>query len=101
MVSLETRLLESLGGADAAPVNEELSELLAALIINSADPGHLSGRGAKKAWLDAWLDKPCVREYTDRVASLKARDHPGLSNKAVFKHMDIRDALAKLSAETS
>ena len=99
IVSLESRLVESVDGEGAAPVNEELSELLFALVVNAADPSHLNTHAERKAWFRSWRVKPCVEEYTRKIAGMKARDHPGLSNKAVFKHMDMQDSLRKLISE--
>lgn len=101
IIDLETRFFDSLDKEGSISINEELSELMAALIIKSSDPSHLSDSNDKKKWLQTWCAKPCIEEYATRVSKLKAKDHVGLSNKAVFKHMDMRDALAKLNCETN
>ena len=48
------------------------------------------GGKAQLAMVEEWEE---ITETIARFAKMKARDHPSLTNKTVFKHMDIEDAL--------
>ena len=50
------------------------------------------GGKAQLAMVEEWEE---ITETIARFAKMKARDHPSLTNKTVFKHMDIQDALNK------
>jgi hypothetical protein len=78
------------------PVVEELSELIGILVINcwTPDKGWESSRQRK--WISHWRHDISTYDDICHVAGLKTKDHKSLSNKSVFKHMDIRDALNKL-----
>lgn len=48
------------------------------------------GGKTQLAMVEEWEE---ITETIARFAKMKARDHPSLTNKTVFKHMDIQDAL--------
>lgn len=48
------------------------------------------GGKTQLAMVEEWEE---ITETVARFAKMKARDHPSLTNKTVFKHMDIQDAL--------
>lgn len=65
-------------------ISEELSELIFILVIN--------------IWNNITdEDKKIIFNNINYISTLKAKDKDGLSNKTIFKHMDIKDALDKLN----
>ena len=98
--SLHKRLSEEVEVEGRVPVCEELSELTSILITNCWTPDKSWPIADRIQWLAQWRTQFFMYDAACRVAGMKAKDHPSLSNKAVFKHMDIRDALDKLMAES-
>ena len=62
---------------------DELSEIAGGMII--------AGYENVLEETDSWNN---ITQNVKQMASLKAREHPSLSNKAVFKHMDIMDSIS-------
>ena len=80
-----------------APIVEELVEILYILIINSWTPEAEWSVTESRQWLAKWkVHAAGIYECICTLASTKAKRHPSLSNKTVFKHMDMRDAVNKL-----
>lgn len=98
--SLQKRLLEEAEVEGRVPVCEELSELVGILVINCWTPDKSWSTATRIEWIAHWRTHFFMHEAVCHVAGMKAKDHPSLSNKAVFKHMDIRDALNKLMSES-
>ena len=66
---------------NAAFIAEELSESLHAILQCGQTQLQTS---------EMWSD---VVESVNEVCAMKVKEHPGLSSKGLFKHMDIRDML--------
>ena len=66
-----------------AEIVDALSEITGAMVV--------AGHEDVLADTDSWHN---ITENIKQVASLKSRDHSSLSNKAVFKHMDIMDVIS-------
>lgn len=98
--SLQKRLLDEVEVEGRVPVCEELSELIGILVINCWTPDKSWSTDARIEWVAHWRTHFFMHDAVCHVAGMKAKDHPSLSNKAVFKHMDIRDALNKLMSES-
>ena len=98
--SLHERLLDEVEVEGRVPVCEELSELVSILVINCWSPDKSWPAADRVQWIAHWRTQFFMYDAVCRVAGMKAKDHPSLSNKAVFKHMDIRDALDKLMSES-
>ena len=97
---LQQRLLKEKDQADRTPVVEELSELIGVLVVNCWTPDKSWSAQRRVDWIARWRLHFFMYDNVCELASMKARDHIGLSNKTVFKHMDIRDALNKLMSES-
>lgn len=81
---LQLKLRKYMKDITNKPICEELSEILSILIINS------------------WTtisddDKNKIYNEVSTISKMKNKDEPGISNKTIFKHMDIKDALDKLN----
>ena len=96
----QLRLLEEVEYEGKTPVCEELAELIGILVINRWTPDKKWPIATRVKWVADWRLHFFMYENVCNVSGMKARDHPSLSNKAVFKHMDIRDALDKLMSES-
>jgi hypothetical protein len=78
---IQTLLEEKINEEGQEAIVDELACLEAEIIL---------GGKAQLAILDEWEE---IAETIARFAKMKARDHLSLTNKTVFKHMDIQDAL--------
>ena len=76
-----TKLLESIDDADSKETLDELSELVAIFTIEGKD--FLSE-------MEEWDD---IQTSIASVSKMKSKNHEGLSNKTVFKYMDIMDVI--------
>lgn len=76
-----TKLLESIDDSDSKEMLDELSELVAIFTIEGKD--FLS---EMKEWDD-------MQTSIASVSKMKSKNHEGLSNKTVFKYMDIMDVI--------
>ena len=95
---LQGKLLKEMNLNDKISVVEELSELLSIIITNCWQPDKDWGQDDSTEWITTWSTRgTLIRENIDAIACEKAKNYPSLSNKTVFKHMDIRDALNKLT----
>lgn len=74
MITLETKKNEL----------DEISELLYIIITNSYET-------IKEKDLDIAKD---IYDNIDKITKLKVKDYPGLTNKCIFKHMDILDEIS-------
>lgn len=97
---LQKRFLEEIELEGRVPVCEELSELISILVVNCWTPDKSWPTATRVEWVAHWRMHFFMRDAISHVAGMKAKDHASLSNKAVFKHMDIRDALDKLMSES-
>lgn len=82
ITEIQFGLLEALRKENNANIAEEMSELLYIMITNGAS-------ALKEDW----------EEIVDRVnivAAIKIKTQPSISNKTIFKHMDIQTAIAKM-----
>lgn len=100
VVKLQKDLKNEMTTEERTPVVEELAELLNVLITNMWTPDSCLDATERQNWLSHWNEQcSVIRHNVDEIASTKAKSHPSLSNKTVFKHMDIRDALNKLDKQ--
>ena len=81
IVELQAKLASLIPEEGQREIVEELSEVLYILITNSA---------ATLDEFDAW---PRVLERATIVSKMKIKSNPSISNKTIFKHMDILDEL--------
>ena len=79
--NIHSRLLESVDLSDSKETLDELSELVAIFAIEGKD--FLSE-------LSEWDD---IQTSIASVSKMKSKNHDGLSNKTVFKYMDIMDVI--------
>ncbi len=66
---------------DKKPIVDELSEVIYILVTNGA--GKLEDE-------DCWDE---IVSHVENISKMKVKDAPSITNKAIFKHMDIMDAL--------
>ena len=94
---VQSYLIREMKLEDRAPVVEELVEILYILVINSWTPEPEWSDTKSRQWLAKWKENAAgIYECICTLASTKATRHPSLSNKTVFKHMDMRDAVNRL-----
>lgn len=74
-------LVDNIDIGDKKEMLDELSELVSILSIEGKD--YLSD-------MDKWDD---LETSIGHISKLKSKNHPGLSNKTVFKYMDIMDVI--------
>jgi hypothetical protein len=82
---LQTDMLQYIKKEGCANIVEEMSEVVYILAINGAPRLKLS--------LDEWSST--ISRIT-HVSTLKAKSEPSISNKTIFKHMDMVTALKKI-----
>jgi len=78
---LQEYMLRLIDGENNTNIVEELSEVVFILITNS-----VSVLKTHKDWKDAIKDVKCI-------SNMKLKSSPSISNKTIFKHMDILDKL--------
>jgi hypothetical protein len=81
---LQTNLIDYIGKENNVNIVEELSELLFALITTGA----VELKSAKTEWAQI------IGEIT-KISTMKAKSAPSISNKTIFKHMDMLMELNK------
>ena len=82
---LQTDMLQYIKKEGCANIVEEMSEVVYILAINGAPKLKLS--------LDEWTST--INRIT-HISTLKAKSEPSISNKTIFKHMDMVTALKKI-----
>ena len=82
---LQTDMLLNIKKEGCANIVEEMSEVIYILAINGAPKLKLS--------LDEWSST--INRIT-HISTLKAKSEPSISNKTIFKHMDMITALKKI-----
>ena len=82
---LQTNLLDYIKKENYANIVEEMSEVISIVALNAAPK--------LKLFTEEW--SRIVRRIT-QVSTLKAKAEPSISNKTIFKHMDMLSALKKL-----
>jgi hypothetical protein len=82
---LQTDMLLNIKKEGCANIVEEMSEVIYILAINGAPKLKLS--------LDEWSST--ISRIT-HISTLKAKSEPSISNKTIFKHMDMITALKKI-----
>lgn len=100
VMKLQKRFMEEVELEGRAPVCEELSELISILVVNCWTPDKRWLTADRVEWIAHWRTHFFMYDTVCRVAGMKAKDYPSLSNKTVFKHMDIRDAMDKLMSKS-
>lgn len=81
---LQTSMLQSIKTANCANIVEEMSEVVYILILN--------GASMMKTFEDEWSS---IINRVSHISSLKIKSEPSISNKTIFKHMDILADLKK------
>jgi hypothetical protein len=81
---IQTGLLDALRKENNVTIAEEMSELLYIMITN--------GCSRLKPLKEEWVQ---IVERVNRVCAIKIKTQPSISNKTIFKHMDIQTAIAK------
>lgn len=79
--NLQTMLYETIKMDNMKPKAEEISELLFIIITNSSEI------------IDEHDDWDAIHSKITEVSDMETKDYTSLSNKVVFKHMDIIDEL--------
>lgn len=97
---LQKRFLEEVELEGRVSVCEELSEVISILVVNCWTPDKKWPTVNRIEWVAHWRTHFFMYEVVCRVAGMKTKDYPSLSNKSVFKHMDIRDAMDKLMSKS-
>jgi hypothetical protein len=82
---LQTDMLQYIKKEGCANIVEEMSEVIYILAINGAP--------RLKLTQDEWLST--INRIT-HISTLKAKSEPSISNKTIFKHMDMVTALKKI-----
>jgi len=84
ILQIQTIMNEYMMSADRTNEVEEITENLFLLVCMHAE--------LKTATPEQWL---IVLANIERISQCKARDHPSLTSRAVFKHLDMLDSFAK------
>lgn len=74
---LQTKFSEKIAAADCENVVEEICENLFIILTNGSDS------------MENHADWDGIMDYVKEVGESDAEDHPSLTNKVIFKHMDI------------
>ena len=82
---LQADMLQYIKKEGSANIVEEMSEVVYILAIN--------GGPKLKLFADEWSS--IVNRIT-HISTLKAKSEPSISNKTIFKHMDMITALKKI-----
>ena len=82
---LQTGMLQNIKKEGCANIVEEMSEVIYILAIN--------GGPKLKMSLDEWSS---IMSRITHISTLKAKSEPSISNKTIFKHMDMITALKKI-----
>jgi len=82
---LQVELLSCIKKENNVNIVEEMSELIYILIIK--------GASKLKLQTEAWTE---IAERINLVSSMKAKSQPSISNKTIFKYMDIQSAIVKM-----
>jgi hypothetical protein len=82
---LQTNMLQNIKKEGCANIVDEMSEVIYILAINGAPKLKVLG--------DEW--SATVNRIT-HISTLKAKSEPSISNKTIFKHMDMLTALNKV-----
>jgi hypothetical protein len=85
ILTLQQRLRDDTSKPDQRNIVEELSEVIFTMVVE----------GATTLSDDADEQFDAIKEEIERVSQLKPKAFPSLTNKTVFKHMDILDKLSK------
>jgi hypothetical protein len=83
---LQTDILDYIKKEHNVNIVEEMSELIYILVIK--------GAAKLKTLPDAWTD---IVERINLVSAKKVKSEPSISNKTIFKHMDMQSAIVKLT----
>jgi hypothetical protein len=81
--SLQDKFLAEMKETERKHIVDELSEVI--YIFVSAGASELA---SESEWVT-------VRDKVNQVAQLKVKDFPSLTNKAIFKHLDIKELMEK------
>ena len=84
---LQTDMLAYIKKENSVNIVEEISELLFILTTNSS--------ARLKLMKPEWEQ---IVENITLVSAMKAKSEPSISNKTIFKHMDIKTAISKLAS---
>jgi len=84
IAGLQTDMMEYIKKENSVNIVEEISELLFILITNSS--------ARLKLMKPEWAK---ITENITIVSAMKAKSEPSISNKTIFKHMDIKTAISK------
>lgn len=84
---LQTDLLQYIKKENCANIVDEMSEVIYILVVNSAP---ILKKTVVKGEDDWWAQ---IISRLTHVSTLKAKAEPSISNKSIFKHMDILAAL--------
>ena len=84
IAGLQTDILAYIKKENSVNIVEEISELLFILITNSS--------ARLKLMKPEWAQ---IVENITLVSAMKAKSEPSISNKTIFKHMDIKTAISK------
>jgi hypothetical protein len=84
IAGLQTDILAYIKKENSVNIVEEISELLFILITNSS--------ARLKLMKPEWEQ---IVENISLVSAMKAKSEPSISNKTIFKHMDIKTAISK------
>jgi hypothetical protein len=81
LVQLQTNLLKAITEPDQKNIVDEMAEVIYIIIVN--------GHEQLKDWDEDKWDN--IEEFVKTVASYKANSFPSITNKTIFKFMDILD----------
>ena len=94
---VQCQLLADINKDNCTPIVEVLSELIGLMVLGCIMPEEDWDTEKSNEWVESWSSSfEDILDNVYQVASSKAKSYPSLSNKTVFKHMDIRDAINKL-----
>jgi hypothetical protein len=86
ITDLQIYILASMKNVDCKNIVEELSEVLFILITNSAEK--ISEQEGEEG--DAWIN---IIDVVTEISKMKLNSYPSITNKTIFKHMDMLEAI--------
>ena len=83
ITDLQQYMMDTIKIADSKDIVDELSEIISILIINGN-----STLCKKNKWIN-------IMQIVTQISKFKNTDYPSITNKTIFKHMDILDNIQK------
>ena len=99
---IQKQLLKEINEENKKEIVEELSEIVSVLVINTFTPESCWDFIKQNNWIIHWKENyHNIYDNVCEFASKKTKNYTSLSNKSIFKHMDIRDSLNNLISKVN